>query len=194
MPTHLAVFIATVAVLAMLPGANNGAITRQTLLHGRRAGLLAVAGSATGILIWAVTAAVGLSAVLLANPHAYLTIRVAGGVLLAGMGLHTLLARDRGAAREPRGRSYAAGLATALGNPKAGVFAISFLPQFVTADGPVLLSSVLLGLLWSAVSGTWFCLYVVALHKAGASRLFTARIIRTATGVTMLGLGVAVGW
>ena len=51
----------------MLPGANNGAITRQTLLHGRRAGLLAVAGSATGILIWAVTAAVGLSAVLLAT-------------------------------------------------------------------------------------------------------------------------------
>ena len=198
MPTHLGLFVVTVAVLAILPGANNGAITRQALLHGRRAGVLAVAGSSTGILLWAAAAAVGLSAVLLANPHAYLTIRVAGGVLLCGLGLHTLLTGRRPAHREPRGRSYAAGLATSLGNPKAGVFAVSFLPQFVTADGPVLASSILLGLVWAAVSGSWFCLYVLALHRVRvrATRPSTERLLRAATGVTMLGLGVAVtfGW
>ena len=40
-----------------MPGANNASITRQALTHGRRAGLLTVAGASTGILIWAIAAA-----------------------------------------------------------------------------------------------------------------------------------------
>jgi threonine/homoserine/homoserine lactone efflux protein len=86
------------------------------------------------------------------------------------------------------------GVATGLGNPKAGVVAVSLIPQFVTAEGPVLLSSIALGVLWAAVSGAWFTLYVWNLDRARArvTRPAAQRAMQAATGVTMIGLGVAV--
>jgi threonine/homoserine/homoserine lactone efflux protein len=205
MPTHVAAFVTTVALLAMLPGANNASITRQTLMFGRRAGLLTVAGTSTGILIWAGAAAVGLSAVLLANPNAYLAIRIGGAAVLCALGVQSLWAlrkppatgpasnsRRRGAATGRR--SFAVGVATSLGNPKAGVFAVSLIPQFVTAHGPVLVSSIALGAIWAVVSGTWFCLYVWTIDKsrARANTPTVQRFMQAATGLTMLGLGIAV--
>ncbi|MFU8851547.1 LysE family translocator [Micromonospora sp. SL1-18] len=172
MPTHLVAFVTTVALLAVLPGANNASVTRQMLAFGRRSGLLTVAS--TGILIWASVAALGLSAVLLANPHAYLAIRIGGAAVLCGLGGQSLWALRGRPGREPSvvgpgaatGRnSFLVGVATSLGNPKAGVVAVSLIPQFVTADGPVLASSVALGVIWAAISGTWFSLYVWTLDK-----------------------------
>ncbi|WP_045747123.1 LysE family translocator [Actinoplanes rectilineatus] len=245
MPTHLAAFVATITLLAVLPGANNLAVTRQTVLGGRRAGLLAVAGASTGILIWAVAAAAGVSALLLANPHAYLAIRLAGAAVLILLGIQSLLtlndplpspatlddpapgtatlndplpapasphARHNLGAEAPTARpghrnvaaeatasrqgwrSFVVGVAASLGNPKAGVVAVSLIPQFVTADGPVVLSSIALGAIWAAVSGTWFCLYVVVLDRGRARATSPAaqRLLRAATGVTLLGLGATV--
>ncbi|MER6442379.1 LysE family transporter [Streptomyces sp. NPDC001185] len=89
-----------------------------------------------------------------------------GGFILFVLGVATL----RTALRSPgpstthpeRGRrswwsAYGAGLGTNLGNPKAGVFAVSVLPQFVTADGPVLLSSIALGVVWALVNAFGTC-------------------------------------
>jgi threonine/homoserine/homoserine lactone efflux protein len=85
-------------------------------------------------------------------------------------------------------------MATSLGNPKAGVVAVSLIPQFVTAHGPVLLSSITLGALWAAVSGAWFCLYVWTIDRARSrlERPATQRLLQAATGVTLVGLGIAV--
>lgn len=205
MPTHLTVFVTTVALLAMLPGANNASVTRQTLALGRSAGLLTVAGASTGILIWASAAAVGLSAILLGNPGAYTALRIGGAILLCVLGTQSLWDLRKapalnGAATPHRGRpgsgrrSFVVGVATSLGNPKAGVVAVSLIPQFVTADGPVLASSIALGAIWATVSGTWFCLYVWAVDKGRArvTRPAVQLLLRAATGVTLIGLGIAV--
>ena len=63
MPTHVTEFAVTIAVLVVLPGAAGAVIIRQTLMYGRSAGLLTVAGVALGVLTWGTVAAVGLSAV-----------------------------------------------------------------------------------------------------------------------------------
>ncbi|TQF02232.1 hypothetical protein E6W39_08055 [Kitasatospora acidiphila] len=93
-------------------------------------------------------------------------IRIIGGVPLVALGISTLYSRRaaRGRAGEatptapsteagPRTgfwTGYLLGLTTNLGNPEAGVFAVSVLPQFVTTNGPVLLSRLALG-----GSGPW---------------------------------------
>jgi threonine/homoserine/homoserine lactone efflux protein len=328
MPTHVAAFVTAIALLAILPGANNATITHQTLTGGRNAGLRTVAGASTGILIWSAAAALGLSAVLLAQPRTYLLLRLTGAAVLCFLGartLHTLLRSrrntpsgggpcpsppsagtsvpghfpghvsaavpppaapppdavvlddpprrtaahpsppDKPPRRTPTNRSspdqadpgspprrtadclsppdqadpgnpphrtptnpsssgagrsdsssrglgsgptaagetasggrrdFAAGVATSLGNPKAGVVAVSLIPQFVTADGPVLLSSMALGVIWAAVSGAWFCLYVWTVDSARSrwERPATQRLLQAATGLTLVGLGVAVAF
>jgi len=197
MPTHLAAFVATTWLLAMLPGAGQALIVRQTLTGGRRAAWAGIAGTATGLLIWTTAAAAGLSAVILANPHVYAMIRAAGGAVLVILGVSTLLSLRGKPATDPappRWGGYLAGLATNLGNPKAGVFAISLLPQFVTADGPVFLSSVALGALWALVTASWYVLFTWAVSRGRsfATRPAVHRRLQAVTGGVLLLLGVAV--
>ncbi|MGW1620420.1 LysE family translocator [Streptomyces sp. NPDC002172] len=101
MPVHLPLFVLTTWLLAMLPGAGQALMIRQILAFGPRPARATIAGNATGLLVWSTAAAVGLSAVLLANPHAYLVVRVAGGAVLFALGLGTL----RAAAKEAPRRS-----------------------------------------------------------------------------------------
>ncbi|MGW4908850.1 LysE family translocator [Streptomyces sp. NPDC004270] len=205
MPIHLPLFVITTWLLAMLPGAGQALMIRQTLELGPRPARATIAGNATGLLVWSTAAAVGLSAVLLANPHAYLAVRLAGGAVLLVLGVNTLRAAARQSAADtapsaatagPTGLwgAYGAGLGTALGNPKAGVFAVSVLPQFVTTDGPVLLSSIALGVLWALVNVCWYLLFTWAVGRGRdlVTRPAVRRALNIVTGVVLCGLGVAV--
>ena len=203
MPTHVPVFLITTWLLAMLPGAGQALMIRQALASGTHGVRAAIAGHATGLLVWSSAAAAGLSAVLLADPGAYEAIRVAGGLVLVVLGVNTL----RAAGKEPEpeedgphrarteGRgAYLAGLGTALGNPKAGVFAISVLPQFVTAHGPVALSSLALGVVWALVNVCWYLLFTwaVARGRVLMSKSAVRRRLSVVTGIVLLALGVVV--
>ncbi|MCP3802925.1 LysE family translocator [Allokutzneria sp. A3M-2-11 16] len=197
MPTHVPVFVLTTWLLAMLPGAGQALIIRQSLTGGPARARATIAGSATGLLVWSTAAAAGLSAVLLAAPGAYQAVRVGGGIVLVVLGINTLRAARRpvdAPVDEGGWTAYFAGLATTLGNPKAGVFAVSVLPQFVTTDGPVLMSSIALGVVWALVNTCWYLLFTWALGRGRAlvSRPVVRRGLSIATGVVLVTLGVAV--
>jgi threonine/homoserine/homoserine lactone efflux protein len=202
-PVRLPAFVVTCWLLAMLPGAGQALMMRQTLTWGRRAAGISISGTCTGILLWSTAAASGLSAVLLANPSAYTTLRILGGVVLAYLGVSSLRAvwRGRGApevaiATTRRG-AYLSGLATNLGNPKAGVFAISLLPQFIAPRGHVFASGVLLGLVWAVTTAAWYLLFVTLVDRGRAlvSRPAVTTWLHGVTGVVLLllGAGVALG-
>jgi threonine/homoserine/homoserine lactone efflux protein len=200
MPVHLPAFIVTCWLLAMLPGAGQALMLRQTLTLGRRAALISVAGTCTGLLLWSTAAAAGLSAVLLANPTAYAVLRVVGGLVLAYLGFSSLRAMRRsrvggetGSVARTRG-AYFAGLATNLGNPKAGVFAISLIPQFISPQGHVFASAVLLGLIWVVTTATWYVVFVTAVHhgRSLVSHPSVTTWLHGVTGVVLLLLGVGV--
>jgi len=207
MPTHLLGFVAIVWLLTMLPGAGQAVMVRQTLAGGHRRARATIAGNATGLLLWSTAAAAGLSAVLLANPGVYAAVRVAGGCVLVVLGIGTLRSSHRTPDRDApavggegpgrRRAAYLAGLGTALGNPKAGVFAVSVLPQFVTPDGPVLLSSLGLGACWTAINVCWYLLFTWAVSRGNAwfSRPAVRRGLGIGTGAVLilLGAGVAAG-
>jgi len=203
MPVHLPAFVATCWLLAMLPGAGQALMMRQTLAQGRRVAWISIAGTCTGLVIWSTAAAAGLSAVLLANPAAYTTLRILGGavlVFLGGSSLRTMW-RSRAATDAPptaptRG-AYLAGLATNLGNPKAGVFAVSLIPQFVSPHGPVFASAALLGVIWALTTAAWYLVFVTVVDhgRSLVSRPAVATWLHGITGVVLLllGAGVAVG-
>ena len=74
------------------------------------------------------------------------------------------------------------------------MFAVSVLPQFVTAKGPVFLSTIALGALWALVSASWYMLLTSAVsgERALVSQPTVLRGISVTTGVVLLGLGAAV--
>jgi threonine/homoserine/homoserine lactone efflux protein len=199
--TPLTTFVITTWLLAMLPGVGQALMLRQTLVHGRSVAWATIAGTSAGLVLWSVTTACGLSALLLANDAAYALLRLAGGCFLAFVGLRSLLSGPHdlpeisapGQSASLR-QAFLAGLATNLGNPKAGVFALSLLPQFVPATGPVFLPTLGLGIVWALVTGTWYVVFVwlVQRFRRRVVRPGAQRMVQRSTGVVLLALGAGV--
>ncbi|MER7499077.1 LysE family translocator [Nonomuraea pusilla] len=196
---YLLAFVGACLLVAMAPGVSTAVILRQTLRAGRGSGLAATLGNETGILLWGLSAAFGLSALLAASQLAYDVMRVAGACVLLVMGVQSILRAGKGAAPEVeaqavpgRRRSYLAGLGTCAANPKAGVFAMSFLPQFVPQGQNVPVTLVTLAAVWVLVDLLWYGLLVWAVAKAGAwlSRPAVRRTLERISGVVLVGLGV----
>jgi threonine/homoserine/homoserine lactone efflux protein len=171
-------FAIAALVLIMIPGPDQALITRNALSGGRYGGLLTMVGGVLGVTVHATTAALGLSALLLASATAFTVLKIAGAAYLLWLGLQTLRAALR-SRREPtteqasaaprRGPAYLRQgfLSNAL-NPKVALFFITFLPQFLSEDsgsprGEALLLSAIFALLFVA----WFSLYIVAVDGLG---------------------------
>jgi threonine/homoserine/homoserine lactone efflux protein len=198
-------FIITTWFLAMLPGVGQGLMLRQTLAHGPRVAVATILGTSTGLVIWALAAGAGLSAVVLADPTLYRVLVGIGGAFLVVIGLRTLWTATRGtsaaetcnqSAPRNRGAAYLAGLITNLGNPKAGVFAISLLPAFAGAAAGQFLPILGLGLVWSAVTATWYLLFVwlVSRGRTLFTRPRAQKTLTCVSGVLLVGVGGAVAF
>ncbi len=144
MPTSLIVFLGACTLVAASPGPSTVLIIKQSL-HSRRSGFLTVLGNETGVFIWGVVAAFGLTTLLTASEVAYDVMRIVGAVVLVGFGVPTLrqARHAKGAddavwegTRKSGWASYRGGLLLNLANSKAAVFALSFLPQFVPEGAP----------------------------------------------------------
>jgi threonine/homoserine/homoserine lactone efflux protein len=199
---HLFPFVGTTFLLAMLPGVGQALMTKQALDGGHRPALASALGTALGLLCWSSLAGAGLSAVLLGNPSAFLALRVLGGVVLVVIGVRTVVdarrtaASDAAGGPEPAhdwstGRAVLAALLVNLGNPKAGVFAVALLPQFVTDPAHVFRETVLLGLVWGATTFAWYLLFTSLVVRG--RRLFASTRARRRLGLTSGGVLVTVG-
>ncbi|MFI7640782.1 LysE family translocator [Nonomuraea sp. NPDC049400] len=195
---YLLAFVGACVLIAMVPGVSTAIILRQTLRAGRGSGLAATLGNETGILLWGLAAAFGLSALLVASQLAYDVMRVVGAVVLVVMGAQALWQARKGAP-EPEGAvrpgwrgPYLAGVGTCLANPKAAVFAMSFLPQFVPPGQNVPLTLVTLAVVWVLVDLLWYGLliWMVAKAKAWLGRPAVRRRLEQISGVVLIGLGV----
>lgn len=196
--SNLALFLGACLVVAMVPGPSTAVILRQAVRDGRRAAFAATLGNETGVLLWGAAAAFGLTALIAASELAYDTLRVVGVIVLLYLGAQALLTarQEPGAVeRQPRRtawRSYRAGVATIVANPKAAVFAMSFLPQFVPDGAPMLPPLLALAGLWAVVDLVWYAglIWLVSWAKAGLARPGVRRRLEQVSGVVLIGLGV----
>ncbi|WP_328493273.1 LysE family translocator [Streptomyces sp. NBC_00414] len=203
MLSTLVAFLGACTLIAASPGPSTVLIIRQSL-HSRRAGFLTVLGNETGVFVWGVVAAFGLTALLTASEVAYDVMRVVGAVVLVVFGVQTLWrarraegAADDGGMREEgkEGRSgwasYRTGLLINLANPKAAIFAMSFLPQFVPRGVPHLPAMLGLAALWAVYEIGYYSLYVwfVGRMRAVLSRSGVRRRLEQISGGVLLLLG-----
>ncbi len=169
--TEIGWFALTALVLVLTPGPNMIYCVSRTLVQGRRAGLLSLAGVLLGFVAHLLAAALGLTAVLAAVPLAFDAIRLLGAAYLLWLAWDSLRGASPFAPRalphDSPGRLFRMGLLTNLLNPKVAMFYLSFFPQFLHPErGSVLLQALQLGIVQIAVSGT-----VNALLVLGAERI-----------------------
>ena len=95
MAVALLTFLAAATLVIVAPGPDTLLVTRNVFRRGRRGGLVTAAGTVTGLALWSVAAAFGLSALLAASEIGYDVVRVAGGLYLVWLGVQSL--RSQGA-------------------------------------------------------------------------------------------------
>jgi threonine/homoserine/homoserine lactone efflux protein len=95
MTTALLAFALTATLLILAPGPDSMLVMRNTLRRGRSAGWITACGTLSGLLVWAVAAALGLSALLRVSHLGYDILRLAGAAYLIWLGATSLGPRGR---------------------------------------------------------------------------------------------------
>ena len=144
--------------MVLTPGPNMLYLVSRSLCQGPRAGLVSLAGVATGFLFYMLAAALGITALVFAVPYAYDALRLAGAAYLGWLAWQALRPGGRSPFQvralppdSPR-RLFAMGLVTNLLNPKVAMLYLSLLPQFIDPSRDVLAQSLVLGALQIAIS------------------------------------------
>jgi threonine/homoserine/homoserine lactone efflux protein len=197
-------FILSGILLNITPGPDTAYIVGRSVQLGWRGGAAAAIGIGCGCLVHVLSAAIGLSALLMASSAAFTLVKWAGAAYLCFIGLTMLLSRPRAPDDNAAIASEAVslrqvfwqGALTNVLNPKVALFFLAFLPQFVASDSPhKAVAFLLLGLIF-VFNGTLWCLGVAAFAARAAGRIRrSSRIlpwINRALGGLLVYLGIRI--
>jgi threonine/homoserine/homoserine lactone efflux protein len=145
---------ATAFVVELTPGPNMAWLGLLAATEGRKRGLAAVAGVAAGLAIVGLAAAFGLAALVQTYPAAYQALRIGGILYLLWLAWSAWSGaeKDQGARMgQTIWRYFRQGLIPNVLNPKAAVFYITILPEFLP-DTPNLAQTVRFSAIYVAVA------------------------------------------
>ncbi len=177
-------FLLVALVVIVAPGPDFALTVRNTVIRGRRGGLATALGVVTGQTAWALAAAAGIAALLVASQPLFVTLRIAGAMYLVYLGLSTFIRRRAEPAARRGGSPYRQGLLSNLSNPKMPVFFTSLLPQFGTTFAALAAH----GLAFAGMTLAWLALVA----RAGAALRVprVRRAIDLVTGIVLVALGL----
>jgi threonine/homoserine/homoserine lactone efflux protein len=195
MLANIGAFALTALFITMVPGQGMAMVLRQALMSGSTAARLSVLGNSTGLIIWTLASAVGLSAIFVASPIAFEILKWAGVVYLVFIAVQTLWSLRTNSHRfdfegeeiQTAGHAFRVGFLTNITNAKAMVFALAFLPQYVPSNFNLTLGVMIFGLVWTTISTSWYLTIIAGINKAHAW-LQKPRVRRGLTAVSGVGI------
>lgn len=163
----LLAFTVAALVLTFTPGPDMTLFMAKTLTQGKKAGVAAVLGATSGLIIHTILAAIGVSALLAASAAAFTVLKIIGAgylIWLAWQSIRngsSLTLEAVEAPEQPFHRVWLQGLGVNILNPKIVLFFVTFLPQFVSASDPNAVSKLLFLGGYFVVLGMPLCLLMV---------------------------------
>lgn len=201
MTNELLPFIGVAIAVVVIPGPDMALVARNVFRYGRSAGYATSIGICTGILGWAVAAALGIATILATSSIAFTILKLGGAAYLIYLGITTLRSHDAfaraaggGSWSLPARQAYLQGLVSALLNPKLGVFFLTLLPQFIAPGASSAAQALQLAIVFDVIGLAWLLTYSAMLAAVGdALGRGTQRVIRGVSGTVLVALGVRVG-
>lgn len=193
-------FLAYLAT-TLTPGPNVLLVVRNALRHGPAAMGATLLGNLGAQLLVVTGVALGVGALLVAMPTAFLALKIIGAGYLIYLGIRQLLGRQPGAstgvvvpAASPVASWRIAGEAflVSISNPKSMIFLCAFLPQFLQADRSVTGQFIIMYLTIAAVVVSVHALYCYTAFRFSEhlSAAYWVSLIKRLTGALFIGLGV----
>ena len=139
-------FFIAALVVAVAPGPDNLFVLAQSATHGAKAGFCVICGLCTGIVIQVTLLVLGVSALIAASPKAFFVMQCLGATYLLYLAYKSfqvrsgvILSEAQSAESKDLGakKLYLRGIIMNITNPKAVLFALSFIPPAVKMDSPL---------------------------------------------------------
>lgn len=155
--TNLYLFVVATLLLLIVPGPNMAFVTSHAVAHGWRAGFAAALGITLADLLLTVMVSAGLGALVMSWAPAFDVLRWAGACYLLWLAWQALKTPPADGDAQPALASlrkvFIRATLNSLLNPKALLFFMVFLPQFVTVGTrSVTLQLMVLGVLLALIA------------------------------------------
>jgi threonine/homoserine/homoserine lactone efflux protein len=200
--SHLLTFALISFALILVPGPNVLFVISRSLMLGRAAGVATAAGGQIGIYVQVAAVAFGVGALVERSVAVFTVIKLAGAVYLVYLGIQGIKNRKKlsavlesAAQRKTVRRIVYDGILVGVSNPKAIIFFLAVLPQFVDRPaGHVPEQMLLLGAIFLAIAVLCDSSWALA---AGTARSWLARsprrleLIGGTGGLVMIGIGAS---
>jgi threonine/homoserine/homoserine lactone efflux protein len=200
-------YLIPIVLLTLTPGVDTMLVIRNAGRGGWRDGVVSSLGICSGLFVHAVVSALGISLLLLQSAWGFAALKLIGAGYLCWLGGVSLWSAFRAKALcgpsnggpPPRGfspgRSFLEGFLSNVLNPKAIVFYMAFLPQFIDPAGSALGQSIFLAGVHFSVAMLWQSLLAVMVGHAGTLlvRSGIRRSLAGVTGAVILALGIRLG-
>lgn len=133
-------FTLTALIIEMTPGPNMAYLAVLSASRGRIAGFSAVLGVALGLSLLGIAVGLGAGSLILNNRLAYEGLRWAGALYLCWLAYDSWKASRQPVETESVSQSrlvyFRRGFVTNLLNPKAALFFIAVVPEFISSPSP----------------------------------------------------------
>jgi threonine/homoserine/homoserine lactone efflux protein len=181
--------------LALSPGPNGLLALTHGALHGPRRAMWTAAGGCTGFVVLIGASLFGIGALLQATPAALAALKWIGGAYLVVLGVQVWRAPAPGVGLPGVGSPLAGtalfrqALLTALSNPKALLFFLAFLPQFMDPAASLLLQFLVMAGTYAVVEFAFEVGLAAAAHRVSPWLQRSGRRFNQACGAVFVLIG-----
>ncbi|BAU96570.1 lysine transporter LysE [Corynebacterium suranareeae] len=191
-------FMGVSIVLSLTPGVDWAYIIASGI-KGRSSMLPAVAGVLAGHATATIIVAAGVAAIVATSDMFMLALTIAGAIYMVWLGIQTLRQRPEtnvGSTKSfdptSKRKTFSKGLGINLLNPKTYLFFLALLPQFTspTSSLPIGVQILLLGTIHLAFCATIYLAVGFGASTVLAKRPRVANIVRIASGIILVSLGL----
>jgi threonine/homoserine/homoserine lactone efflux protein len=181
----------------LLPGPNVALITANSISHGVRYGLLAVAGTSSAMVIQLAVTAFGLGAILAATGPWFATLRWLGAAYLVFLGIQAwrrpATTPSASAILAPQ-KIFRRAMFVSLTNPKTLFFYGALFQNFTSPAHPITPQLALMSATFLAIALTIDSLWAITAHHARAWLTRRAALANRASGTILVGAGLVLAF
>jgi threonine/homoserine/homoserine lactone efflux protein len=180
-------FLALSLFVVMSPGIDTALITKRTISDGRKYGYNMALGITTGSLVHTFAVAFGI-------------VKYVGAIYLIYLVLSSFISRKKKKVTslendnnsEIEMSAFKKGLFSNVLNPKVAMFFLTFLPQFVNSGENTTQQLILMGVIYTLLSISWFFIYVFFINylREWLMSPKVQKVMDKATGLVLIGFGL----
>lgn len=196
--TFILFLVAASAAIAA-PGPDILYVLSRAISGGKRTGCVSALAIASGEVLHTLLAVLGLATLLQTSAKAFLVVKLVGAFYLVYLGIKLMLKPNPFAAVQPLKRVpdwpvFRQGVLTNLFNPKAILFYVTFLPQFVNPRSDHALFQLgMLGIIFAVMDVVFLTVLALAAGRVNAwltRNPRNARRVSVISGSLLVGLGL----